>query len=300
MTTRLGWGDFAKEMVIDAMRDHLGAFAAALAFRILFATLPFLIFVLSVLGTFHQEALVSRLFDLVALAMPQPVVALVQGEFLYLTQNEARGAFTVGAVVAILVALVVASTAFRSIAEAMNMMYGVEDTRPMLRRYVLGVLLSLAVAGLLVVASVLVAYGSDIGNAVADAIGLGSYFRLVWEVAQWPVLIVFVLLAFGLVYYFAPDVEQKFRYIAPGAILGVVLWLTFTIGFLLFLRHVHVYTSVYGALAGIAIHMLYMYYTSYILLLCANVNHIIEAHSPGGKRPGERTFPVEARSGPQV
>lgn len=291
ITTRLGLGDFVKEVFLDAMKDHLGAFAAALAYRALFAVLPFLVFLLSLLGIFHQASLVNKLFAQVSLAMPHPVVRLLRGQILKIAESQARGAFTLSAIVSILIALWVASGAFRSITEAMNVMYGVEDSRPILKRYLLGVLLSLAVAGLLLSAAVLLAFGSNIGNAIASQIGLGWVFTLAWNVLQWPILIFFVLLAFALVYYYAPDVEQRFRFITPGSVLGVSLWMAFTVLFLIFVNHFGVFNHVYGALAGIAIHMLYMYYTSYILLLGANVNQIIEVHSHGGKRTGEKQLP---------
>ena len=98
-----------------------------------------------------------------------------------------------------------------------------------------------------------------------------------------------MLFAFALVYYFAPDVEQRFKWISPGSIAAVVLWLLFSLLFSFYVNNFGSYNKTYGALAGIAILMLYIYYTSYILLLGAEMNQVIEEHIPEGKNEGEKT-----------
>lgn len=280
--------DFLSQTFRQAGEDYLGAFAAGLAYRGLFATFLFLLFLLSLLGIFHASDVVSTLLDRVSLAMPGAVRTIIRDQTVSLTQLSAHKAFTLGAIISILAALWGISGAFRYAMQAMNVMYKVVDHRPLWKQYLISVLLSLAVAALMISAAVLVVFGASIGGKIADIVGLGSIFQWTWNVLQWPILVCCVLLAFALVYYYAPDVKQQFRFITPGSVIGVGLWLTFSLLFLFFVNSFGVYNRVYGALAGVAIHMLYMYYFSYILLLGAEINEVIEAHSPGGKKPGER------------
>jgi len=272
-----------------ADEDYVSAFAAGLAYRGLFASFLLLIFMLSLLGVFGATEQVTRLLDRVAIAMPQAVADLIREQIpTKATSTRVLAAFRLGAVLSIIAALWGVSGAFRSVMQAMNVMYKVRETRSLVRRITISLLLSLAVAALMVAAGVLVIFGASIGERVAAAVGMGTVFEWWWGVLQWPIMIAFVLLAFALVYYFAPDVQQEFRFITPGSIIGLLLWLAFSLLFLLVVNNFGVYNRVYGALAGVAIHMLYLYYFAYILLLGAEVNQVIEEHSPGGKQAGEK------------
>ncbi len=291
LTRNLGLVELLKRTFKEAGEDHLAAFAGNLTYKGLFALFPFFVFLLSLLGVFGAPDLLGSLLDRAGAVLPQDAASFVEDQLVGIANNKAESAFTAGAVVSVLFALWGVSGAFRSVMEAMNVMYEVEEARPAWKQYAISILLSLGVAALLLTALVLVVFGPEIGGAVADAVGLGSVFQIVWSVVQWPVLILFVLFAFALVYYFAPDVEQRFKWVSPGSIIAVVLWLLFSLLFSFYVNNVG-QTSLqesYGALAGVAILMLYLYYTAFILLLGAEMNQVIEEHIPEGKNEGEKT-----------
>jgi membrane protein len=148
----------------------------------------------------------------------------------------------------------------------------------------------LGVAALLITALVLVVFGPEIGGAVADVVGLGFVFELAWNIVKWPVLIGIVLFAFALVYYFAPDVEQRFRYVSPGSLMAVAMWLLFSLLFRLYVENFGSYSATFGSFAGIIILMLYIYYSSFIMLVGAEMNQVIEEYVPEGKNEGEKTL----------
>ena len=301
MTERLRLVDFLKKTWKEAQEDHLAAFAGNLTYKGLFAIFPLLVLMLSLLGIFQATQLVDALLDRASKAMPQEAVDLIGGPIKQITESQATARLGFSAVISILLALWGISGAFRSVMEAMNVMYEVEEGRKFLKKYLISVLLSLGAAALLISAATLVVAGPEIGGRVADAIGLGSVFQWAWNILQWPVLISFVLLAFALIYYYAPDVKQSFRFISPGSVLGVALWLVFSLLFSLYVNNFGSYNKSYGTLAGVAILMLYMYYSAFILLFGAEMNQVIEEHAPGGKREGEKVpesdKPAEARSG---
>lgn len=220
--------------------------------------------------------------------MPDDAVDLIGGPIKQITQSKATGGLGVGALISILFALWGVSGAFRSVMEAMNVMYEVEEGRPFWKKYLVSILLSLGATALLITAAVLVVAGPAIGGGVADAVGLGTVFRWTWNIAQWPVLVLFVLLAFALIYYYAPDVEQSFRFVSPGSLVGVALWLVFSLLFSPYVNTFGSYNKTYGTLAGVAILMLYLYYAAFILLFGAEMNQVIEEHAPGGKNEGEK------------
>jgi membrane protein len=290
MAQNLGLVELLKRLAKEIQEDHLAAFAGNLTYKGLFALFPFFVFLLSLLGIFGAPQLLGDLIDRAGSVLPPGAVGFLEDQLLAIAGSKAQGAFTVGAVVSILLALWGVSGAFRSVMEAMNVMYEIEEDRPFWKLLLISIFLSLGVAVLLLSALVLVVFGPEIGGAVAEAVGLGSVFNLVWNIVQWPVLIFLVVLAFALIYYYAPDVEQRFRWISPGSIVAVLLWLLFSLIFSVYVERSGSFNATYGSLAGIVILMLYIYYSSFIMLVGAQLNQVIEEHIPEGKNEGEKTL----------
>ena len=286
----LGLVDFLKLIYKEMNEDHVMAFAGNLTYKGLFAIFPFFTFLLSLLGLFNATDLVNTMVDKLSGIVPQSATKFIEGQLLSITQSQAESAFTFGAIISLLLALWGVSGAFRSVMEAMNVMYEVEEDRPFWKVYGLSIFMSLAVIVLLVGALVLVIFGESIGVKVADLVGLGSLFATLWSIVQWPVVALVVLFAFALIYYFAPAVEQRFRWISPGAIIAFVFWLIFSLLFSLYASTFggSSYNETYGSLAGVIVLMLYVYYSALIMLIGAEVNQVIEWHIPGGKNEGEK------------
>src|SRR5215218_3724817 len=280
VTENLGLVDFFKLTYKEMSEDHVMAFAGNLTYKGLFAIFPFFTFLLSLLGLFNATDLVNTMVDKLSGIVPQSATKFVEGQLLSITQSQAESAFTFGAI--------------RSVMEAMNVMYEVEEDRPFWKVYGLSIFMSLAVTVLLVGALVLVIFGESIGVRVADLVGLGSVFATLWSIVQWPVVALVVLFAFALIYYFAPAARQRFRWISPGSILAFVFWLIFSLLFSLYASMAGSYNETYGSLAGVIILMLYVYYSALIMLVGAEINQVIEWHIPGGKNEGEK-IPEEDR-----
>jgi membrane protein len=288
MTKNLGTVEMIKRTFREASEDHLAAFAGNLTYKGLFALFPLFVFLLSLLGLFASPDSIQTLLDSISAAMPESAATFLREQLVSIASSQAESAFTIGAIVSIAAALWGVSGAFRSVMEAMNVMYEVEEARPFWKVYGISIFLSLGIALLLLSALALLVFGYDIAEAVASYVGLSAIFTFTWKVVQWPLLLVFVLLAFALVYYFAPDVEQRFRWISPGSIVAVVMWLLFSFAFSAYVNFSDL-GATYGSLAGVAILMLYLYYTAYIVLLGAEMNQVIEEDIPGGKNEGEKT-----------
>jgi membrane protein len=293
MTRGLGLADLLKRTIKEAWKEDLDVFAGNLTYKLLFALFPFSVFLLSLLNLFEAQAFLETLFDRASTVLPEGAAAFLKEQLLGIADSKARGAYTAGAIVSLLLALWGVSGAFRSVMKAMNVMYEVEEERPAWKRYLLSVLLSLGTAALLLFALALVLFGSQLGAAVGDTVGLGSVFRFAWNIVLWPILFCEVLLAFSLVYYFAPDVEQRFRWVGLGSIMAVTSWLVFSVLFSLYLVNFGSYNATYGSLAGVAIFLFYIYYSALIMLIGAEMNQIIEGHIPEGKNEGEKTIDAD-------
>jgi membrane protein len=286
----LGLVDFFKLTFKEVSEDHVSAFAGNLTYKGLFAVFPFFTFLLSLLGLFNATDLVNTMIDKLSGVAPDTATQFIKEQLLSITQSQAESAFTFGAIISILLALWGVSGAFRSVMEAMNVMYEVEEDRPFWKVYGLSIFMSLAVIVLLLGALVLVVFGESIGVTVADLVGLGSVFATIWSIVQWSIVACVVLFAFALIYYFAPAAKQRFRWISPGSVLAFVFWLAFSLLFSLYVSTFggSSYSETYGSLAGIIVLMLYVYYSALIMLVGAEMNQVIEWHIPGGKDEGEK------------
>ena len=293
----LGLVDFVKLTYKEIGEDHVMAFAGNLTYKGLFAVFPFFTFLLSLLGIFNATDLVTTMLNKLSGVTPQSAIEFIKGQLLSITQSQAQSAFTLGAIISILLALWGVSGAFRSVMEAMNVMYEVEEDRPFWKVYGISIFMSLAVVVLLIGALVLVVFGQSIGVTVADLVGLGSVFATAWGILQWPVVACVVLFTFALIYYFAPAAKQRFRWISPGSILAFVFWLIFSLLFSLYASTLggSSYNETYGSLAGVIVLMLYVYYSALIMLVGAEMNQVIEWHIPGGKDEGEKVPEVDRK-----
>jgi len=298
MAEDLGLVDFFKLTYEEVEEDHVMAFAGNLAYKAIFAIFPFFTFLLSLLGLFNAQDLVNTMIKNLSGMLPQSATKFIEGQLLSITQSQAESAFTFGAIISILLALWGVSGAFRSVMEAMNVMYEVEEDRPFWKKYGISIFISLAVVLLMLTAFVIVIFGRSIGGAVAEAVGLGTVFQTVWSIVQWPIVACVVLFTFAVVYYFAPAAKQRWRWISPGSVLAFIFWLLFSLAFSYYAGNFSSYNETYGSLAGVIIFMLYVYYSALIMLVGAEMNQVIEWHIPGGKDEGEKV--PEADKQPNV
>jgi membrane protein len=293
-TENLGLVDFFKLTFKEVSEDHVMAFAGNLTYKALFAIFPFFTFLLSLLGLFNADQLVNTMLNKLSGVLPPGAFDFIENQLLTIAKSQAESAFTLAAIISILLALWGISGAFRSVMEAMNVMYEVEEDRPFWKVYGISIFISLAVIVLMLGAFGIVIFGGSIGGGLAAAIGLGSVYQTVWSIAQWPIVACIVLFAFAVIYYFAPAAEQKWRWISPGSILAFVFWLVFSLLFSVYASNVSSYNQTYGSLAGVIILLLYIYYSAVIMLIGAEMNQVIEWHIPGGKDEGEKV-PEEDR-----
>lgn len=286
MTHNLGMADLLKKTFAQVGPDHVSAFAGNLAYHALLAIFPFIIMMISVLALVGQGEQLTALLETVKSALPSEAYSLISSQIQsFVTQENGT---VVAGIVSALIALWGVSGAFRSLMESMNVMYGVEETRSFVKKYLVSITMSLLIAVLLMAALALVVTGPIVSAWLADATNTGPVVEWLWRVGRYPVLFAFVLFAFALIYYVAPSVEQKWRWVSPGSIFAGVIWLVFSIAFSVYVNNFGSYDKTYGTVGGVIVLMLYLYYSSFIVLLGAEMNQVIEEHIPGGKDAGDK------------
>lgn len=293
MSAGLGMAEFVRLTATNTAKDDVFSYAGNIAFRALFALFPALIALLWLLQVLRAEDLINTLISLVETTLPETASEPIKQQLSGVPEEQASGAFTFGAIASVIAAVWALSTMMRGMMAGLNRIYGVDEGRPFWKSALTSVSLAVAVAALLVSALFLIVFGSAIAEVVAEAAGLGILFRWTWEIITWPVLLALVFVACALIYYFAPDVQQRIRWISPGTIIATLLWLLFTLFYSIYVNNFASYDSLYGQLAGIVVLMAYFFSASFILLLGGEMNQVIETSHPAGKPEGART-PSEA------
>src|SRR5918997_4530649 len=174
MTEQLGLVDFVKLTSKEVGEDHVMAFAGNLTYKTLFAIFPFFTFLLSLLGLFNATDLVNTMLDKASGLLPPGAFDFIEEQLLSITRSQAESAFTLAAIISILLALWGVSGAFRSVMEAMNVMYEVDEDRPAWQKYGISIFISLAVVVLMVTAFGIVIFGGSIGGGLAGLLGPGQ------------------------------------------------------------------------------------------------------------------------------
>jgi membrane protein len=249
--------------------------AAILSFYFLLALFPLLLFLTALLGYFANPGTELRRNLLTYLSAIVPISAfdLINTTVDEISQKRSGGKLWFG----LLTSLWFASSGMGAIIAGLNVAYDVKETRAWWRRTLLAILLTIALAVLIITALALMFYGSRIAEAIANHYGFGAAFTTVWKVLRWVFVVVFVFLAFELIYYFAPDLKIKqLRWLAPGAMTGLVLWLLVSFLFGSYLNFYNNYSMVYGSLGAVIILMLWFYLTGVTILIGGEVNAIIE------------------------
>lgn len=290
----LSWKELAKRAYGETMEDNILGYAAQLSYYFLLALFPALLFLTSLLGYFAggDSKLRAGLFRYLADVLPGDASQLVAKTVTDVMQGSGGGKLSFG----ILATLWAASNGMSAISESLNAAYDIKETRPWWKVRLIAIGLTLALSFLIISALVLVLYGHDLADTVAVKFGLGAAFALAWRVAQWPIVLAFVLLSFAIIYYFAPDVrDQDWKWITPGSLVGVALWLIVSFAFkmYLYLFTSESYSATYGSLGAVIILMLWFYFTGAAILVGGEINSEVEdamarEGSPDAKEKGEK------------
>lgn len=274
-----------KESVKDFFDDDMTTYASALAYQVFFSLFPFILFLIALLGFLKLSSFFEWLRQHSQMLLPAEASDQVNRVINEL-QQEQGGLLSLGA----LVALWIASAAVRATMNAFNVAYKVDERRSAWKLYPLSVIYTIGIAAMMIIAAVLLTVGPQAVQWLAQQIGLEQVFVTLWAWLRWPAAFLILTLAVAIIYYVAPNVEQRFRFITPGALFAVLVWIAASFGFSYYVRTFADYNATYGSIGAIIILLLYFFISAAVLLLGAEINSTIERHSPEGKRPGERTL----------
>jgi membrane protein len=277
------WRQFWKTNILDQ--------AAMLSFYFILSIFPLLLFLLALLGMMLQsgEALHEAIHNYLAKVAPTSATGLIDSTLLQIRRGSNGRTLWFG----LLFSLYMASSGVVAVMNALNVAYEVEESRPWWHQRLVACALTIGSTLFMAVALILLGYGDHLAALVASRFGVHSGLVLTgWKVLKWLLVVGFLLMAFNLLYTFAPNVKHhRSHWLMPGTVLGMLLWGLVSYGFKLYLTYFNSYNVTYGSIAAVIILLMWFYFTGIAILLGGELNSEIEKRTHRVQKPPPQHLP---------
>ncbi len=256
--------------------DNLADWAAALTYYGVLSLFPALLVLVALLGLLGQHPQTTNaLTDIVARVAPPAVAETISGPIRGVVQNKGGAGALLG--LGLLAALWSASAYIGAFFRASDVVWDVEEGRPAWKLVPLRIAVTIVMVLLLALVLIAIVLTGPLAAAVGAVIGLGDLAVTIWSIAKWPVLVVIVMGMIGLLYYVSPNVRHPgFRWVSPGGILAVILWIVASLAFGFYVANFGSYNKTYGSLGAVIIFLVWLWISNIALLLGAELNAEIE------------------------
>ncbi|WP_410811322.1 YihY/virulence factor BrkB family protein [Micromonospora sp. 067-2] len=269
------WKAALRRTVSEFQDDSLTDWAAALTYYGVLSIFPGLLVLISILGLLGTSA-TDGVKDTVNQAVTNDTVQTIISDAIKQAQ-ESGGLASIAAIIGLLAAFWSASGYVAAFMRASNTIYDVPEGRPIWKTLPIRVGVTAVIGLLLLASAVIVVFTGRLAEIVGNAIGVGSTAVTVWNIAKWPVLLLMVSLMFAILYWASPNARHGgFRWVSPGGVLAVVLWLVISGLFALYVSNFGSYNKTYGALAGVIVFLIWLWLTNIAILLGAEFDAELE------------------------
>lgn len=290
-----------KRTITEFSEDNLSDWAAALTYYGLLALFPALIALVGLIGLVGDPASTTRtLTQIVTKIGPSSAAQTFAGPIQSITSHKSTAGIM--GIVGLAAALWSASGYVGAFMRASNVIYETPEGRPVWKLRPLQMLVTLVMLTLLVLVALALVLTGPIVSAVAGPLGVGSTAVSIWNIAKWPVLVIVVITMFAVLFYAAPNVKLPgFRWVTPGALFALVVWLVASALFAFYVANFGSYDKTYGTLGGLVVFLVWIWITNIALLLGMELNAERERSRElaAGVPGAERELQLDARSAPK-
>jgi membrane protein len=267
----IGWRTL-KSFYADQMTHH----AAALTYYGLMSLFPACLLALSILGLVGEY---PRTYDAIIgyLREVAPSSAVVPLDSSLRQALQSKGTAATALAISVVTALYGTTGALEAARRALNVVFDVPAGRSFVRRKAIDVASTVVLMAAILLTLVLVFVGGSFAEDMFGRIGLGDTAAQIWSLVRWPAAVLVAMLVFAFIYYITPDVQHRsFRWITPGAVIGVLLWLAASIGFTTYVSSFAAVGALYGAFTGAILLIVWLWLTNVALLFGAELNAEVE------------------------
>ena len=267
------WRAAVRRTVREFQVDNLKDWAAALTYYSVLSIFPALVVLVSLIGLAGRST-IQTLLDNLGQVAPGSVNQILEGAIQNLQQT--RGSAGLLALAGLAVALWSASNYIAAFMRASNAIYDVPEGRPIWKTLPIRIAVTVVVMVLLAASAVAVVATGGLADRIGRLLGLGSAVVTVWDIVKWPVLLLLISFMFALLYWASPNAKQGFRWVTPGGLLAVVVWVAASVAFAIYVANFSSYNKTYGSLASVIIFLVWLWLSNIAILLGAELNAELE------------------------
>jgi membrane protein len=290
-----------RRTVTEFSEDNLTDWAAALTYYGLLALFPALIALVSLVGLFADpQTTAQKITEIVTQIGPSSGVETFAGPIESITSSQSAAGIML--VVGLVLALWSASGYVGTFMRASNVIYETPEGRPIWKLRPLQMLVTLVIVLLVAILALALVLTGPIVDAVAEPLGISSTAITIWEIAKWPVMLAIAITIIAVLYYATPNVKLRgFKWVTPGGVVAVVVWLIASAAFAFYVANFGSYDKTYGALGGVVVMLIWLWITNLALLF----GHELNAERERGHELAEgvpradREIQLEPRSEPK-
>jgi membrane protein len=283
------WWQILKRTVAEFRADNVTDWAAALTYYGVLSIFPALIALISIVGLLGSSATNSLLTNLQSFT-PGPAKDILTNAVTGLSKNRSAGGIMF--VVGLGLALWSASGYVAAFMRAANAIWDAPEGRPMWKTLPVRVGVTIVTVLVLAIGAVAVVVTGPIAQRAGDLLGLGSAAVTAWDIAKWPALVLLFGLLLSILYYAAPNVRHPgFRWVTPGGVLAIILWIAASAAFAVYVATFASYNKTYGALGGMIVFLVWLWVSNISILLGAEFDaelareRSIQAGQPADQEP---------------
>jgi membrane protein len=285
------WLAVLRRSVREFRDDNIPDWAAALTYYGVLALFPALLVLVSALGLLGESG-ARTLLDNVGQITPGAVRDFLAGVIKNAQQQPTVAG--IGAVFGLMMSLWSASAYIAAFMRATNAIYEVGEGRPIWKTAPMRVAVTVAVMLMLLASAMIVLVTGRVADQAGKALGIGNAAVTAWDIAKWPVLVLLVSLMVALLYWTCPNVRHpRFRWITPGSLLAVLIWLVASGAFALYVANFSSYNKTYGSVAGVIIFLVWLWISNMAVLLGAEFDAELDRQRAiNGGIPEDEAFSV--------
>ena len=296
-----GWWPTLKRTATEFQEDNLTDWAAALTYYGLLSLFPALIAMVSLIGLFGDpKSTTESLTEIVTEIGPQSAAGTFKGPIESLTENSGAAGFTL--VLGLALSLWSASAYIGAFMRASNVIYETPEGRPFWKLRPLQLLVTLVMIVMLTLLAVSLVLTGPVVDAVAGPLGIGSTAVDVWNIAKWPLMLLVFMAMIALLYYASPNVKLRgFRWVTPGSVVAIVVWVIASALFALYVANFGSYDKTYGTLGGLVALLVWFWISNLAILFGHQLNAERERslEIEEGRPRAQREIQLEPRGQPK-
>lgn len=254
--------------IVKVNNDDIFALGAQLAYYLILSFFPFLLFLLTIVG-FSRLNTAEILVGLSTI-LPISVYGLIETTVVEVVETQNAG--LLGA--SLILTIWSASSGFRAVIKGLNKAYDIKEKRTFIKRAIVGIVFTLALVLVIMLTLAMLVFGEILGEQLLKIVPFKEVIKSIWNISRYLIVVSMMVLIFASIYRYTPAKKVPWREVYSGAIVSTLGWIIVSLGFSYYINNIANYSRLYGSVGAVFILMTWLYITSIILILGAEINSV--------------------------